>query len=126
MLSYQWGSQDKVKRIAEALTEHGIRVWFDINGDMSGNINVAMAEVRQREKHSWHSVPALPRPLQPHCTHHFPLRAQGVENSKCVLSFATEAYRKSVNCQKELTYANQLKKPIIPVLVEDIDISQGA
>lgn len=92
MLSYQWGSQDKVKRIAEALTEHGIRVWFDINGDMSGNINVAMAE--------------------------------GVENSKCVLSFATEAYRKSVNCQKELTYANQLKKPIIPVLVEDIDISQ--
>lgn len=45
MLSYQWNSQDKVKRIAEALTEHGIRVWFDINGDMNGNINVAMAEV---------------------------------------------------------------------------------
>lgn len=49
-----------------------------------------------------------------------------MEGSKCVLSFATEAYRASVNCQKELTYANQLKKPIIPVLVEDLDMSKRA
>jgi hypothetical protein len=42
------------------------------------------------------------------------------------LSFATEAYRASVNCQKELTYANQLKKPIIPILIEDLDMSKRA
>lgn len=50
---------------------------------------------------------------------------QGVEGSACVLSFATESYRKSVNCQKELTYASQLKKPILPVLIEDLDMEAG-
>ena len=32
--------------------------------------------------------------------------------------FLTPAYQESVNCKKELTYAMQLKKPIIPCLVD--------
>lgn len=53
MLSYQWNSQEKVKRIADALTARGVRVWLDINGDMSGNINVAMAEVSEVAALRW-------------------------------------------------------------------------
>ncbi|XP_012565213.2 uncharacterized protein LOC101241070 [Hydra vulgaris] len=88
MLSYQWNNQEIVKRVANILKERNIPIWFDIAGDMKGNINAAMAN--------------------------------GVENAALVLSFNTTAYSKSVNCQKELTYATQLNKPILPVLLEDI------
>ncbi|XP_065651879.1 uncharacterized protein LOC101241070 [Hydra vulgaris] len=88
MLSYQWNNQEIVKRVANILKERNIPIWFDIAGDMKGNINAAMAN--------------------------------GVENAALVLSFNTTAYCKSVNCQKELTYATQLNKPILPVLLEDI------
>jgi hypothetical protein len=87
MLSYQWNNQEFVKRVADMLKQKNIPVWFDIAGDMKGNINAAMA--------------------------------QGVEGAAMVISFSTVAYSKSINCQKELTYASQLKKNIVPVLLED-------
>jgi hypothetical protein len=87
MLSYQWNSQELVKQVADMLKKRNIPIWFDIGGDMKGNINAAMAN--------------------------------GVEKAGIVLSFNTGAYSKSVNCQKELTYASQLKKQIIPVLLEN-------
>ncbi|CAF1232655.1 unnamed protein product [Adineta ricciae] len=43
MLSYQWDSQKFVKKIAGKLKEKNIPIWFDIGGDMKGNINAAMA-----------------------------------------------------------------------------------
>ena len=43
MISYQWNSQSLVKSIVETLKGRGVPVWFDIDGDMKGNINVAMA-----------------------------------------------------------------------------------
>ncbi|CAF0934861.1 unnamed protein product [Adineta ricciae] len=87
MLSYQWDNQELVKRVADALKQSNIPTWFDIAGDMKGNINTAMAN--------------------------------GVEGAAAVISFDTTAYSKSINCQKELTYASQLKKNIIPVLLEN-------
>jgi hypothetical protein len=48
MISYQWGSQPIVKRVVEGLKQRGMDVWFDIDGDMKGNINVAMAEGVER------------------------------------------------------------------------------
>ena len=86
MLSYQWKSQALVKKVANMLKDRNISIWFDIAGDMQGNINAAMAN--------------------------------GVENAAVVLSFATDAYSKSTNCQKELGYANQLGKEVIPVVLE--------
>eukprot|EP01099_Mayorella_cantabrigiensis_P000193 TRINITY_DN1086_c0_g1_i1.p1 TRINITY_DN1086_c0_g1~~TRINITY_DN1086_c0_g1_i1.p1 ORF type:complete len:784 (+),score=198.15 TRINITY_DN1086_c0_g1_i1:33-2354(+) len=83
MLSYQWNSQELVKKIADLLKSRGVKIWFDIAGDMKGNINAAMAN--------------------------------GVEKAAAIVSFTSAAYQKSVNCQKELTYASQLKKNIIPV-----------
>ena len=87
MLSYQWNNQKLVKQVADMLKEKSVPIWFDIAGDMKGNINTAMAN--------------------------------GVERAAVVVSFNTTAYSKSVNCQKELTYATQLKKIIFPVLLED-------
>lgn len=44
MLSYQWDIQDTVKDVCEEMKSHGVNVWMDIDGGMSGNINEAMAE----------------------------------------------------------------------------------
>jgi hypothetical protein len=87
MLSYQWDSQGLVKQVANMLKQRNIPIWFDIAGDMKGNINTAMAH--------------------------------GVEDAVVVVSFSTAAYSKSINCQKELVYASQLKKNIVPVLLEN-------
>ena len=87
MLSYQWNNQELVKRVADMLKQRKIPIWFDIAGDMKGNINAAMAN--------------------------------GVEGAAMVVSFDTVAYSKSINCQKELTYATQLKKDILPILLEN-------
>ncbi|CAF3740913.1 unnamed protein product [Rotaria sp. Silwood1] len=87
MLSYQWNSQELVKKVANKLKQNNIPIWFDIAGDMKGNINSAMAN--------------------------------GVEGSAMIISFNTLAYSKSVNCQKEFTYAMQLEKNLVPVLLEN-------
>ncbi|CAF4790585.1 unnamed protein product, partial [Rotaria socialis] len=87
MLSYNWKSQELIKKIAGKLKENDVPIWFDIDGDMKGNINAAMAS--------------------------------GVEGAAMIISFDTVAYSKSANCQKEFTYATQLGKSIIPVLLED-------
>lgn len=47
--------------------------------------------------------------------------AEGVQDSVVLICFLSEAYQKSANCKKELTYAMQLKKPIIPILLPTQD-----
>lgn len=47
--------------------------------------------------------------------------AEGVQHSRVLVSFLTPAYEKSANCKKELTYAMQLGKPIIPCLLGSTD-----
>lgn len=39
MLSYQWDNQALVKKVYERLSEHGLLVWMDIEGGVTGNIN---------------------------------------------------------------------------------------
>ncbi len=48
----------------------------------------------------------------------FLLRANAVENSYCVLMCVTEKYRSSINCQAEAQYAFRIKKPIIPLIMQ--------
>nr|AOW69254.1 hypothetical protein [Calliactis polypus] len=45
---------------------------------------------------------------------------KGIRSSKVVISCVTNKYCKSENCQREATLADTLKKPIIPLLLEDI------
>jgi len=85
MLSYQWGSQQLVKRVAAFFKSKKLLVWLDVDGGMKGNINQAMAN--------------------------------GVEGACVVCSFATPAYARSPNCNKEINYAFQLKKRIVLVNV---------
>ena len=42
MLSYQWDSQELVKKVFTKLEKLGFDAWMDLQ-DMSGNINDAMA-----------------------------------------------------------------------------------
>jgi hypothetical protein len=45
--------------------------------------------------------------------------AQAVEDAKVVCCFMTPEYQKSDACKKELTYADNLKKRIIPCVLVD-------
>jgi len=47
--------------------------------------------------------------------------AEGVENCCVLVCFLTPEYQASANCKKELTYASQLKKPIIPCILGSQD-----
>jgi hypothetical protein len=44
--------------------------------------------------------------------------ADAIENSHCVLMCMTEAYKQSTNCRAEAEYAFQLKKPIVPLIMQ--------
>lgn len=44
MISYQWNHQGLVKELHSQLKAEGVPLWFDIAGDMKGNINTAMAD----------------------------------------------------------------------------------
>ncbi len=43
----------------------------------------------------------------------------GIRHSKCVLSCVTPKYTKSINCLREMALADALKKPIVPLYLED-------
>ena len=45
--------------------------------------------------------------------------SEGVEKAAVVVCFCTEQYQKSENCKKELTYAVELERPIIPIICDD-------
>jgi hypothetical protein len=47
--------------------------------------------------------------------------AEGVENSCVLVCFLTPEYQDSEYCKKELRYASELRKPIIPILVGSDD-----
>ncbi|RMZ96525.1 hypothetical protein BpHYR1_008771 [Brachionus plicatilis] len=44
--------------------------------------------------------------------------AKAIENSKCVLMCMTEKYKQSPNCRAEAEYAFNIRKPIIPLLMQ--------
>ena len=43
--------------------------------------------------------------------------AEGVSNAAVVVCFLTPKYEESENCKLELTFAKELKKPIVPVIL---------
>jgi len=47
--------------------------------------------------------------------------AEGVENCCVLVCFLTPEYQQSINCKKELTYASELGKPIIPCIIGSQD-----
>ena len=47
--------------------------------------------------------------------------AEGVENCCVIVCFLTPEYQKSEYCKKELRYASELHKPVLPILVGSSD-----
>ena len=45
----------------------------------------------------------------------------GIRNAKCVIACVTPKYIKSINCRREMSLADALTKPIVPLLLEDTD-----
>jgi len=43
----------------------------------------------------------------------------GIRNAKCIISCVTPKYTKSINCRREMALSDALKKPIIPLLLEE-------
>ncbi|CAF4634898.1 unnamed protein product [Rotaria sp. Silwood1] len=43
----------------------------------------------------------------------------GIRNAKCILACVTPKYTKSINCRREMSLADALAKPIVPLLLED-------
>lgn len=39
MLSYQWDSQDLVRKVYSRLRDDGLPVWMDVEGGVTGNVN---------------------------------------------------------------------------------------
>ncbi|CAF0704878.1 unnamed protein product [Brachionus calyciflorus] len=51
--------------------------------------------------------------------------AKAIENSKCVLICMTEKYKQSPNCRAEAEYSFNLRKPIIPLIMQPNYIPDG-
>ena len=51
--------------------------------------------------------------------------AEGVDGCKAIVCFMTQKYQESKNCKRELTYADQQDKEIIPCMAQDDYKAQG-
>ena len=47
-----------------------------------------------------------------------------IVDSKCLVCCITKEYTESDNCQRELSYASALKKPIIVLMIENLQINE--
>ena len=47
----------------------------------------------------------------------------GINNSDCVVAFVTKEYCESANCQLEVQYAKRIRKMIIFIVLEKLDVA---
>jgi len=86
MISYNWGVQPVVLKIAAALKAAGYNIWLDVE-QMAGSTLEAMADA--------------------------------IERSCLMLICMTEKYKDSPNCRLEGQYCSSLRKPFIPLLMQE-------
>ena len=91
-LSYNWGIKDQVKKLDLNLTQAGFKVWRD-------------------EKY----LNTDSQPLQSQL-------ADAIAKSKIVICCITEAYCKSHVCNQEISFADNLAKPLIILMIQNLDI----
>ena len=48
---------------------------------------------------------------------------EGIKNSKCFVCCITKKYTESANCQREISYATNINKPLIVLMFEDLAIA---
>jgi hypothetical protein len=90
-LSYNWAIQEQVKKLDLNLTQDGFKVWRD-------------------EKY----LNTDSRPLQSQL-------ADAIAKSKIIICCLTEEYCKSHVCNQEIAYADNLAKPLIILMIQNLD-----
>ncbi len=108
MLSYNWGHQDVVKNIKAGLDKAGFNVWMDVE-QMAGS-------TLEASKHYF--LFFCGKSL-------FFLVALAVEQSAVVLICFSRKYKESAACRTEAEYAFTLRKPIIPLRMENNYTADG-
>ena len=93
-LSYNWGSKSQVKEIYDKLVDSGLNVWRDDNKLINSDV-----------------------PLSGQL-------ANAIRNSKIFLCFITKKYSESHNCNLEIEYANTLRKKIMVLMIEPLEIEE--
>ena len=88
-LSYCHQQEDLVKQVKEALSQLGLKVWIDYENPPRAGQSL----------NEW-----MP---------------EGIKKSQIIVVFFSEDYEKSKNCQRELVYADGIKKPVIYVKAQE-------
>ena len=91
-ISYQWSCQDEVIKIKTFLEKSDIDVWFD-------RTNLICTEGSLHSQYS-----------------------KGIEESELFVCFITKNYDASKNCNLEISWASELQKKMIVVMVEEIEM----
>jgi len=96
-ISYQWDVKESVRLLYTQLTKkHGLRCWMDDFKMGSGD--------------KWKQV----------------FFEYGIRNSSVVLCCITKKYTESKNCVREITFADQISKPLEIIMFERLEVGETA
>ena len=128
MLSYNWGSQPIVIRIAKSLKDLGYKVWLDTE-QMKGD--TLEASITSSPSLSPRPFLSLPNSLFPpaSCLFYLPLLlpyiffdicyvANAIEQADMVLICMTQKYKDSANCRLEGEYCMNRKVEFVPLMMQ--------
>ena len=93
-ISYNFLIKDKVKKLGEELTRENLKVWKD-ERDLETN----------------------EKPLTNELT-------DAIKNSKLFVCCITKSYCESHNCNCEIDWVKYLAKPLVVLMVENLDLEQ--
>ena len=94
-ISYNWSIKDQVDILENKLKSNNLKVWRDI---------------RNLEKSD--------NPLTSQLS-------EAIKKSKLVICCITKEYCRSHNCNLEIEWANTLKKPLIVLMIDKLDLSES-
>jgi len=93
-ISYNWKIKAQVDRLYEILTNSGFQIWRDEN-----------------------KLTTDSQPLKAQL-------ADAIANSKIVICCITEAYCKSHICNQEISFAETLAKPLIILMIQNLNVTK--
>lgn len=96
-LSYHWDVQNKVQMLVQYLESHGFQCWTDVSN----------ANKRHTTRHSSNHGDTLQTQIQ-----------RNIKAAAAVVCCVTPKYICSENCTKDLSVAESLNKPVIPVMLQ--------
>ena len=107
-ISYQWDLQSRVEEIRRLLEANNMPCWADISPTLTQRGHSSMSS---RSAHSIaHSIEGQPETLQSQIQ-------RTMKAALVVICCITPKYMQSDNCIKDLTLAEVLHKPILPIMM---------